>query len=118
MKCAPISLTSIDDPGHQLTLIEVQAREAKNEQWLQELLYRHPEILPVDEFDDTFSPPIPIGREISTGRGPIDNLYVSPDGGLTFVETKLWKNPEKHRTVVAQIIDYAKEVATWDSFNP
>jgi len=26
----------------------------------------------------------------------------------------LWKNPEKHRTVVAQVIDYAKELATWD----
>jgi len=26
----------------------------------------------------------------------------------------LWKNPEKHRKVVAQIIDYAKELATWD----
>ena len=57
---------------------------------------------------------IPIGREVHTERGPIDNLYVSPEGGITIVETKLWKNPEKHRTVVAQIIDHAKEVATWD----
>jgi hypothetical protein len=29
-------------------------------------------------------------------------------------ETKLWKNPEKHRIVVAQLIDYAKELVNWD----
>lgn len=29
------------------------------------------------------------------------------------VETKLWKNPESHRTVAAQVIDYAKELASW-----
>ena len=50
----------------------------------------------------------------AAARTSIDNLYVSPEGGITVVETKLWKNPEKHRTVVAQVIDYAKELATWD----
>jgi hypothetical protein len=27
------------------------------------------------------------------------------------VETKLWRNPEAHRSVVAQIIDYAKDLS-------
>ena len=48
-----------------------------------------------------------------SGRGPIDIVYISPEGGITIVETKLWKNPEKHRVVVAQIIDYAKQLASW-----
>ncbi len=74
----------------------------------------HPELLPVSEFDDDYFPAIPLGREVATGCGPIDNLYISPTGGLTLVETRLWKNPDKHRTVVAQILDYANEVATWD----
>lgn len=114
MKSTPLLLNSLDDAGRRLTRIEATAHDAKNEAWLQELLYRHPELLPADEFDERFASLIPIGREIQTSRGPIDNLYVSAEGGITIVETKLWKNPEKHRTVVAQIIDYAKELATWD----
>ena len=30
------------------------------------------------------------------------------------VETKLWKSAESRRKVVAQIIDYAKELVHWD----
>jgi len=114
MKSPPLILNSLGDVGRGLTRIDVTPSDPRNEAWLQELLYTHPELLPVEEFDDSFSPPIPIGREVGTARGPIDNLFVSPTGGITVVETKLWKNPEKHRTVVAQVIDYAKELATWD----
>ena len=35
------------------------------------------------------------------------------EGYLTLVETKLWRNPEARRTVVAQIIDYASHLSTW-----
>ena len=114
MKSPPLILESPDDVGRRLARIDVTPSDPRNEAWLQQLLYSHPELLPVDEFDESFSPPIPIGREVRTDRGPIDDLFVSPFGGITVVETKLWKNPEKHRTVVAQIIDYAKELATWD----
>ncbi len=114
MKSSPLLLNSLDDTGRRLDRIEAKPNDPKNEAWLQELLYSHPELLPVDEFDDSYSPAIPIGREVGTDRGPIDNLYVSPEGAITVLETKLWKNPEKHRTVVAQVIDYAKELATWD----
>ena len=113
MKEHPIILRSPTDDGRRLERFEARAKSVIDEAWLQELLFRHPEILPVEHFDSSFAPPIPIGREVPTGRGPIDDLFVSPEGQLTLVETKLWKNPEKHRTVVAQIIDYAKEVATW-----
>lgn len=114
MKSSPLILNSLDDAGRRLVRTEVESKDPKNEHWLQELLYNHPELLPVEDFDDSFAPAIPVGREVPTGSGPIDNLYVSPDGGITIVETKLWKNPEKHRTVVAQVIDYAKELAAWD----
>ena len=79
------------------------------EKWLQEILYEHPKILPVGLMDERFSPPICIGREIAH----IDNLFVSPKGHLTVVETKLWRNPEAHRTVVAQLLDYAYTLTTW-----
>lgn len=84
-----------------------------DEGWIQELIRANPEILPVDEVESVFSPPISVGREVPTKVGFIDNLYLSPQGYLTIVETKLWRNPEARREVVGQIIDYAKEISKW-----
>jgi predicted transcriptional regulator len=83
------------------------------EKELQATIANHPEILPVSSFDPLFGPAICIGREIQTDSGPIDNLYVSPNGYLTLVETKLWKSPEARRQVVAQIIDYTQHIVRW-----
>lgn len=47
-------------------------------------------------------------REYSTTRGNIDLLLVTEDAEIIIVETKLLKNPESTRTVVAQAIDYVK----------
>ena len=113
MKCAPVILSSVDDLGQILERIEPETGSEKNEKWIQGLIFEHPSLLPVSEFDESFAPLIPIGREVETAIGKIDNLYISPIGRITIVETKLWRNPEKHRTVVAQIIDYAKEISEW-----
>jgi len=83
------------------------------EDWIQQLIHKQPNILPIDEIESNFAPLIPIGREISTSVGFIDNLYISPQGYLTIVETKLWRNPEARREVVGQILDYAKELSKW-----
>ncbi|WP_242133410.1 PDDEXK family nuclease [Aestuariivivens marinum] len=83
------------------------------EEWLQKLIFENPQILPVDNLEIGFTPLIPLGREISTSVGFIDNLFISPDGYLTIVETKLWRNPEAKREVVGQIIDYAKDLTNW-----
>jgi len=77
------------------------------------MIENHPELLPVDAIEPVFAPLISIGRELSTNVGPIDNLFISPQGYLTVVETKLWMNPEARREVVGQIIDYAKEINKW-----
>ena len=84
------------------------------EKELQATIATHPEILPVSSFDPLFGPAICIGREMQTDSGPIDNLYVSPNGYLTLVETKLWKSPEARRQVVAQIIDYTQHIVRWN----
>ena len=90
-----------------------------NEAWLQKLLEENPSIIPSFEFGRDFSPLICIGREVPVGSGEnqgyIDNLYLSPTGAIVIVETKLFRNQEARRTVVAQIIDYAKEVQKWDA---
>ncbi len=45
--------------------------------------------------------------ELPTLHGPMDNLLMTPEGDLVFVEVKLWRNPEARRKVVAQALDYA-----------
>ena len=84
------------------------------ENWLQKIIHRNPQILPIDDIESGFAPLISLGREISTSVGYIDNLYISTNGYLTIVETKLWRNPEAKREVVGQIIDYAKELTNWN----
>jgi hypothetical protein len=86
---------------------------AYNEFWLQELIRRHPEILPTGEFETVFSPLVPIGREVLTISGPIDNLFISRHGYPVLVETRLWRNPEARRELLAQAIDYASAIANW-----
>jgi hypothetical protein len=83
------------------------------ERWLQDLIRRHPEILPVGDIEPAFSPLVAVGMEVNTAVGPIDNLYISPSGYITLAETKLWRNPEARREVVGQIVDYAKELREW-----
>ena len=84
------------------------------EERLQSLLATHPEMLPIWEIEPAFVPITFLGREVPTRSGEIDLVYVSPKGYLTLVETKLWDNPGARREVVAQIIDYATEISTWD----
>jgi hypothetical protein len=81
-----------------------------NENWLQELLIANPDLIPIDDIDPSMGSLIPLGREVSVTAGSIDNIYSAVDGTVCIIETKLWRNPEAHRTVVAQIIDYAKDL--------
>ena len=90
-----------------------------NEAWLQKLLEDCPDLLPFSQFDGQYYPLVCVGREIPVGsgdmRGFIDNLMISPSGAIVIVETKLFRNQESRRTVIAQIIDYAKELQKWDA---
>jgi hypothetical protein len=110
MKAYPY-LVNKDSTGERLQTVEAHLY---NEAWLQELLRKHPEILPVDEIEPVFHPLIPIGREVATDTGYIDNLFISHSGYLVLVETKLWRNPEAKREVVAQAIDYSSSLSKWD----
>lgn len=83
------------------------------EDGIQRLIFDHPAVLPIQELDDSFSPAIPVGREVRTDVGPIDALFISPSGGITIAEAKLWRNPQARREVVGQIIDYATALSSW-----
>ncbi len=84
-----------------------------NEAWLRDTLLEHPEILPVRDIDVSFGPLIPLCRELRTDAGPLDLAFINPNGRLTLVECKLWKNPEARRKVVAQTLDYASAISRW-----
>ena len=78
------------------------------EHFLQNLLDQSPGILPISRFDAGFDPVTSLGREILA----IDNLFISPTGRLTVVETKLWRNPQATRHVLAQMLDYASRLSS------
>jgi hypothetical protein len=78
-----------------------------SESWLQQIVHENPSLLPVDHLRPSLGPLASLGREIGTAAGPIDNLFVDPNGTLVIIETKLWRNPQARREVVGQIVDYA-----------
>jgi hypothetical protein len=84
------------------------------ESWLQDLLYRFPQTMPIAEIDDSFAGIVPVCKEMNTPVGPVDVVYITPTGRPVVVEVKLWRNPEARRKVVGQILDYAKELSQWN----
>lgn len=84
-----------------------------DERWLQNLIYAHPSLIPVEEVEPVFSGVTPVCRELPTAVGPLDLVFVNGQGLLTLVECKLWRNPEARRKVVGQILDYAQQISRW-----
>lgn len=89
-----------------------------DEEWLQALIHYHPAILPMADIEHGFGELIPAAREVPCGHGFIDNLYVTPSGDLVLVETKLWRNSQMRREVVAQALDYVAAITnmTFEAF--
>jgi len=85
----------------------------KDEAWLRDVLQAHPSLIPVGDIDPAFGPLLPVCTELRTGVGSIDNVFINPDGRLTLVECKLWRNPEARRKLIAQVLDYAAAIAKW-----
>lgn len=89
-----------------------------SEKWLQEILEYNPSMVPAGKVGTQFDNLVCIGREVPVPSGDttgyIDNLYISAEGRLVVVETKLYRNQEQRRNVISQILDYAKELTKWD----
>ncbi|MGI6291687.1 MAG: hypothetical protein ACOXZH_04605 [Bacteroidales bacterium] len=96
-------------------LIKIDESNKKyDESWLQKIIHENPQLYPIENPLNNDLKIISLGREINTGVGKIDILLLTSDAELIIVETKLWRNPEKSRTVLAQIVDYAKELSKWE----
>lgn len=85
-----------------------------NETLLQELIDATPNVLPVREYLPSTTTLFSLGREVpvdlGANNGYIDNLLVTNDGYLVIVETKLYRNPEGIREVIAQTLQYGMAV--------
>lgn len=103
----------IDTNSNTRPLFRLAFNEGFSEQWLQEQLFKNPSSLPLGEINPGYKEVVPLCMEMGTGAGPIDIVYVTPQGKVVIVETKLWRNPEARRKVIGQILDYAKELQTW-----
>ena len=98
----PVSLTVTRDSG------------GYDEQWVRDLIFAHPQAIPVQEIDPSFGPLVPICTELDTRvAGYADALFLNPLGMPTLVECKLWRNPEARREGVGQILDYARVLHRW-----
>ena len=97
----------------RLEKIPYDRDEGEDEKWLQQIIHRHPEILPIEELEPAYQPVVPACMEMRTPQGFIDNVYVTPQGNLIFAECKLWRNPAARREVVAQVLDYIAGMSRW-----
>lgn len=77
---------------------------------LQEIVKKHPEIIPLEEIDESYDQLLIIGREFNVEKaGSIDLLAIDTTGLLTIIEFKLDKNTDI-RKVIAQTIEYAANI--------
>ena len=83
------------------------------EEDLEDLLFRYPEALPIAAIDPAYADAVSICRQLALPAGYADALYVNALGRLTLAEFKLWRNPQARREVIGQILDYAKDLASW-----
>jgi hypothetical protein len=107
-------LISPDNTIERLQRVDFGDNQAYDEQWLQNLIFEHSELLPVFEIDPDFATLVPVCMELQSASGRIDCLYVTTTGRLVIVEVKLFRNPESRREVVGQTLDYAKDINQWD----
>lgn len=92
-----------------------------DEKWLQELLFVHPELIPLERIESgsagNAGAVVPLCRELTLSRDGglvfLDLLCVTRNGRLMLIECKLWRNPQARREVVAQILEYAALLKGW-----
>jgi hypothetical protein len=51
--------------------------KGKDEAWLRDTIFAHPNIIPIDDIDSTFGPLVPLCRELRIGAGPIDAVFIN-----------------------------------------
>jgi len=111
---APIIIVSGSRPAalQRLSLGSADHTGEEREAFIQNLVHDHPEVIPMADIAPPFMPLVSVCKELPTSAGFLDNLWVTPDGGVVLGECKLFRNPEARRQVIVQALDYAGAVAS------
>lgn len=99
-----------------LTKMELGKDDAsgdRREAFVQNLVHRYPGLLPMQDIEPAFTPLVPICVELPTSAGFLDNLWMTPSGGIVLGECKLVRNTQARREVVVQALDYARSLQGW-----
>jgi hypothetical protein len=117
---APLLISGENKTSLSPCPMNVGSQHLYTEDFIQKLIDSRPDILPIHDLLPGARDLYSLGREIRVdvgGRyggakdGLIDNLLVTDDGHWVVVETKLWRNPESVREVVAQTLQYGMAVS-------
>ncbi|MDQ7076940.1 MAG: hypothetical protein Q9M45_03735 [Robiginitomaculum sp.] len=115
MKANGIPVAIKGDASGPLKRIQIGGTDSPfDEDWLQNLLHRHPCCLPMDQIEPALQELVPVCMELALPCGFLDNVFMTPDGDIVIAEVKLWRNPEMRRTVIAQALDYATALFSMD----
>ncbi len=85
----------------------------QREHFIQNLVYKNPEVIPTADIEPAFAPLVSVCTELPTEAGYLDNFWITPSGGIVLGECKLVKNPQARREVVVQALDYARAISSW-----
>lgn len=110
---APVMIASGGCPStlRRLSLGTPDHSGDEREAFIQKLVYDHPEIIPMAEIAPPLMPLVSVCMELPTAAGALDNLWITPEGGIVLGECKLFRNPEARRQVIVQALDYARAIA-------
>ena len=90
----------------------VEGEGYPNEEYLRNLVAREPRLIPAREIGMDPDAQVVTLREVGLpGAGSSDIIMIYSDGAIVVVECKLATNPEKKRTVIGQVLDYASSLS-------
>lgn len=88
--------------------IKVKEQKYENESALQNILYKSPEIIPIEKLGENLLKPRLFIKEAGLpGSGNTDLIGIDEKGGITIIECKLAVNREIRRQVIGQVLEYA-----------
>jgi hypothetical protein len=110
----PLVITKSGDKESVSRLLHIgRDEQVHSEAWFQEMLFNHPYLLPAAEIEPTFHSLEAVAKELPVAGDSADLMFINPDGCIALVETKLFRNQEAKRDVLAQIIEYASTLSGW-----
>ncbi len=107
-----MTLMMLGEGNAAQVITRVPVGDANREHTLRDLIFDHPEIMPVHALDPGYGRVFAVATELAIpGVGFVDVLLADDQGRLIVAECKLWRNPQARREVVGQILDYARELS-------